>query len=123
MLDASVAKEHNVTETVGALVTQVMPQSPAEKAGLKINDVVTAVNGDTVNGEHNLRDLLATHAPGDSIKLDVTRDGKPTQLDVTLDQMPTSGIFQFPNQGGANGFPFQLPTPEPSSPLTNGSAM
>ena len=123
MLDASVAKEHNVTETVGALVTEVMPQSPAEKAGLKINDVVTAVNGDTVNAEHNLRDFLTAHAPGDSIKLDVMRDGKSTQIDVTLDQMPTSGIFQFPNGGDANGSPFQLPTPEPSSPLTNSSAM
>ncbi len=123
MLDPSVAKEHNVTETVGALVTQVMPQSPAEKAGLKINDVVTSVNGDTVNGEHNLRDLLATHAPGDSIKLDVVRDGKTSQLDVTLDQMPASGMFQFPDQGGMNGSPFHMPTPEPSSPLSNGSAM
>ncbi|MBI1280359.1 MAG: PDZ domain-containing protein [Anaerolineaceae bacterium] len=123
MLDPSVAKEHNVTETVGALVTQVMPQSPAEKAGLKVNDVVTAVNGDTVNGEHNLRDLLAAHKPGDSVKLDVMRDGKSTQLDVTLDQMPNSGMFQFPGQDGMNGFPFQMPTPEPSSPLTNGSAM
>lgn len=123
MLDPSVAKAHNVTETVGALVTDVMPQSPAEKAGLKINDVVTAVNGDKVDGEHNLRDLLATHKPGDSIKLDVVRDGKTTQLDVTLDQMPASGMFQFPDQGGMNGLPFQMPTPEPSSPLTNGSAM
>ncbi len=122
-LDPSVAKEHNVTETVGALVTQVMPQSPAEKAGLKINDVVTAVDGDKVNAEHTLRDLLATHKPGDSVKLDVVRDGKTTQMDVTLDQMPMSGMFQFPDHGGANGFPFEIPTPEHASPLTNGSAM
>ncbi len=125
-LDASVAKEHNVTETVGALVTKVMPQSPAEKAGIKENDVVTKVNGDEVNAEHTLRDLLATHAPGDSIKLDVIHDGKTSQLDVTLDQMPMSSGFPFNfnfGQGGSNGFQFEMPTPQPSSPLENGSAM
>jgi len=124
-LDPSVAKEHNVTETVGALVTQVMPQSPADKAGLKTNDVVTSVNGDTVNAEHTLRDLLATHAPGDSVKLDVVRDGKTSQFNVTLDQMPTSDAFPFFNfgQDGGNGFPFSIPTPQPTSPLENGSAM
>lgn len=122
-LDASVAKEHNVTETVGALVTKVMPETPAEKAGLKINDVVTAVNGDKVNAEHTLRDLLVNHAPGDSIKLDVIRDGKTSQIDVTLDQMPMSNAFQFFGQDGANGFPFDIPTPQPSSPLEGGSAM
>ncbi len=122
-LDASVAKEHHVTETVGALVTQVMPESPAEKAGLKVNDVVTAVNGDKVNAEHTLRDLLTTHSPGDSVKLDVTRDGKTSEIDVTLDQMPMTDMFPSFGQGGANGFPFQIPTPQPASPLENGSAM
>ena len=125
-LDASVAKEHNVTETVGALITQVMPQSPADKAGIKANDVVTKVNGDEVNAEHTLRDLLATHAPGDSIKLDVVHDGKTSQLDVTLDQMPMASGFPFNfnfGQGGSNGFQFEIPTPQPSSPLDSGSAM
>ena len=98
-MDASVAKEHNVTETVGALITQVMPQSPADKAGIKANDVVTKVNSDEVNAEHTLRDLLATHAPGDSIKLAVIHDGKTSQLDVTLDQMPMSDAFPFFNFG------------------------
>jgi S1-C subfamily serine protease len=113
-LDPSVAKEHNVTETVGALVTQVMPQSPADKAGIKQNDVVTKVDGSEVNAEHTLRDLLATHKPGDNVK-----------LDVMLDQMPMSSAFPFFNfgQGGSDGFPFQLPTPQPASPLDNGTAM
>lgn len=123
-LDASVAKKHNVTETVGALVTQVMPQSPAEKAGLKVNDVVKSVDGSEVNAEHTLRDLLANHKPGDSIKLDVIRDGKTSQFDVTLDQMPMSDMLPFSfGHGDSNGFPFQMPTPQPSSPLTNGSPM
>jgi len=130
-LDASVAKEHNVTETVGALVTNVMPDSPADKAGIKANDVVTKVDGTEVNAEHTLRDLLATHAPGDSVKLDVIHDGKSSQLSVTLDQTPMNSAFPLFNfgQGGDNGngngfsFPFQVPTPQPSSPLDNGSAM
>lgn len=124
-LDASVAKQHNVTETIGALVTQVMPQSPAEKAGLKVNDVVKSVDGSEVNAEHTLRDLLSTHKPGDSVKLDVIRDGKTSQFDVTLDQMPMNGMmpFSFGQGDDNNGFPFQMPTPQPSTPLTNGSPM
>jgi len=128
-LDPSVAKEHKVTETVGALVTQVMPQSPADKAGIKANDVVTKVDGSEVNAEHTLRDLLATYKPGDSVKLDVIHDGKTNQLSVTLDQAPANSAFPFPfsfGQGGSdgsNGFPFPLPTPQPSSPLDNGTAM
>ncbi len=124
-LDASVAKQHNVTETVGALVTQIMPQSPAEKAGLKINDVVKSVDGSEVNAEHTLRDLLANHKPGDSVKLDVIRDGKTSQIDVTLDQMPMSDMlpFSFGQGDDNNGFPFHMPTPQPSTPLTNGSPM
>ncbi|MEP6985860.1 MAG: PDZ domain-containing protein, partial [Chloroflexota bacterium] len=81
-LDASVAKEHNVTATVGALVTKVSPQSPADKAGIKANDVVTKVDGSEVNAEHTLRDLLVSHKAGDSIKLDVVHDGKSSQLSV-----------------------------------------
>lgn len=124
-LDPSVAKEHNVTETVGALITQVMPQSPAEKAGIKANDVVTKVDGSDVNAEHTLRDLLATHKPGDSVKLNIIRDGKTSELNVTLDQMPMSSAFPFFNfgHGGSDGFPFQLPTPQPASPLDSGAAM
>jgi len=128
-LDASVAKEHNVTETIGALVTHVMPDSPADKAGIKANDVVTKVDGTEVNAEHTLRDLLATHAPGDSVKLDVVQGGKTNELSVTLDQTPMNSAFPFFNfgQGGdngnGNGLPFQMPTPQPSSPLDSGSAM
>lgn len=121
-LDATVAKEHNITDTVGALVTKVMPQSPAEKAGLKANDVVTAVDGDKVDDEHTLRDRLFAYEPGDKIKLDVVRDGKTSEIDVTLEQMPMSDAFPFFGQGGNNGFQFEIPPQQqPQAPAMSGT--
>lgn len=122
-LNAEVAEQNNVTETSGALVTKISPDSPAEKAGLKANDVVVAVDGDTVDEEHTLRDRLFAYEPGDTVKLDIVRDGEPTQIEVTLDEMPMSDMMPF--FGGDNGnFHFEIPMPQqPEAPALNGTAM
>jgi S1-C subfamily serine protease len=120
MLDEQVAKAHNVTATVGALITQVEKDSPADKAGLKANDVVTAVNGDNVNAENTLRDRLANAKSGDKVTLDVNRGGSTQKIDVTLGSAPMGMDFPF-QFGGPDGgffnfegpdgqpFPFQMP--------------
>jgi S1-C subfamily serine protease len=123
-LDAQKAKDHNVTVTDGALVTDVITGTPAETAGLKVNDIITAVDGDKVDQEHTLRDRLVAYEPGDTIKLDVLRDGNTQQISVTLDQ----GSLQdaFPSFFDPNGFQFfgpdgqpfdQQPTPVPAPNL------
>ena len=122
-LNADVAKANNVTETVGALVTTVMPDSPAEKAGLKVNDVVVSVDGDKVDEERTLRDRLFAYEPGDIVKLEVMRDGVSTEIEVTLEQMPMSSGFPFSNQQGHN-FQFEIPSPQqPQEPALSGTAM
>ncbi|MCA0456485.1 MAG: PDZ domain-containing protein [Chloroflexi bacterium] len=122
-LNADVAKEHDVTETVGALVTTVMQDSPAEKAGLKANDVVVSVDGDKVDEEHTLRDRLFAYEPGDTVKLEVMREGTSTEIEVTLEQMPMSDAFPFFNQDG-HSFQFQIPAPQqPQEPALSGTSM
>ena len=62
--------------TKGALVTQVFPGSPAEKAGLKSGDVVTSFNGKSIRNQNELSRIVAGVAPGKSIDVKYLRDGK-----------------------------------------------
>jgi S1-C subfamily serine protease len=68
----------------GALVEVVDPGSPAEKAGLQVNDLITAVNGAPVDANHALADLIRTYKPGDKVTLSVRRVAGTRSVDVTL---------------------------------------
>lgn len=97
-LDEAVAEERGVDVTEGAVVTQVLPGSPAETASLLVDDIITAVNGEAVDAEHTLRDRLIAYEPDDTIILDVLRTGESLQIEVTLGQPETaSDIMPFFN--------------------------
>jgi Do/DeqQ family serine protease len=72
--------------TKGVIVTDIAPDSAADKAGLKTSDVILGVNGHTVSTLAELRLMIAQMAPGSVAKLRVMRDGKETGIDVTLDK-------------------------------------
>ncbi len=72
----------NVQE--GAVVTEVDPNSPAGRAGLQEEDVITAIDGKTVSQEYPLIRALLTHKPGDTITLTVLRGGKSMEFKLTL---------------------------------------
>jgi serine protease Do len=69
----------------GVLVSSVTADSPAQKAGLKAGDVITAVNGTAVRDAGELVDELGEHA-GREVRLDVVRDKKTTTLTATLER-------------------------------------
>jgi S1-C subfamily serine protease len=87
----------------GALITDVVSGSPADDAGLKGStgestfqlqhvktggDVVIAVDDKPVFQNNDLSELVALHKPGDTVKLDIIRDGHPATVDVTLGSRP-----------------------------------
>lgn len=74
----------------GVVLTQVEPDGPAAKAGLKAGDVVTAVNGAPVNTANDLRLKISGTAPGATVKLSTLRaNGTTQEIPVTLVQLPS----------------------------------
>ncbi len=72
----------------GAVVVQVVSGSPAEKGGLQTGDIITAVDGQTVDANHALNELIAAKKPGDSMALQVTRGTNKLTVNVTLGDNP-----------------------------------
>ena len=70
--------------TNGALVSQVLEDSPAEKAGIKAGDVITSVNGRAIKSDGELRNTIGLMRVGDKANLSVLRDGKEVRLTATV---------------------------------------
>jgi serine protease Do len=74
----------NLASTEGILVAQVEDGTPADKAGLKVGDVIIGFNGKKVEDAQQFRFLVADAGPGADTKMDVLRDGKEKTIDVKL---------------------------------------
>jgi serine protease Do len=83
-LDKDLAKQFQMSEPNGALVTSVLPGSAAEKAELKVGDVITSFDGTQVQNTRELRNRVAATAPGTKVKVGLVRGGKELTLSVTL---------------------------------------
>jgi serine protease Do len=81
------AKFFDVKSATGAVVSQVESGSPASQAGLKVGDVITGLDGKTVNDAGELQVEVGQKQPGTKIDLTVMRDGKSMQVPVTLEAM------------------------------------
>jgi serine protease Do len=81
------AKFFHVDKAVGAVISQVEPNSPGAKAGLKVGDVITELNGRAINDAGELQVEVGQKQPGNTIHLNVMRDGKSMDLPVTLEAM------------------------------------
>ena len=68
----------------------IVPGGPAAQGGLQAGDIITAVNGTTLDASHPLDMVTSQLAPGETIKLDVLRGGQTTQLTVVLGTRPAS---------------------------------
>lgn len=68
----------------GALITEVVSGSPADEAGVAVNDIVIAVDGRDVAGSAGLVAAIRDLAPGDDLTLEISRDGSPVEVVVTL---------------------------------------
>jgi serine protease Do len=83
-LKGELAEYYGVKGTEGVLVTEVVPGNPAEKAGIKAKDIITAVNGDKIKSSRELTAKAATLPVGETSKIKVVRDGQEKTFDVTV---------------------------------------
>ena len=99
----------------GAAVKAVSENSPAAECGLKINDIITAINGEEITTSSELVKIVSASQPGDEMTLTVYRQGESEQLTLTLtvgEQQksaladPTSSSNQQQSSGSYGGFPF-----------------
>jgi S1-C subfamily serine protease len=75
--------------TSGALITRVVPDSPADQAGLQEGDTIVSVEGQAVEQENDLADLITAHNPGDTVTLEIERPGEESfEVTATLGEHP-----------------------------------
>ena len=79
----------NLDDTKGVMVTQVLKNSPAEIADLKIQDVIVEIDGEKVNGTSDLRNIIFHKYPGTEVNLSIIRKGLKINKIVILTNRPT----------------------------------
>ncbi|HBC7250189.1 TPA: serine endoprotease DegQ [Escherichia coli] len=93
-MSADIAKAFNLDVQRGAFVSEVLPGSGSAKAGVKAGvkagDIITSLNGKPLNSFAELRSRIATTEPGTKVKLGLLRNGKPLEVEVTLDTSTSS---------------------------------
>jgi S1-C subfamily serine protease len=86
-LDPWTAKEYGVV--TGTLIRRVTPKSPADQSGLKVQDVVTAVENLPISTMNELMMLVRRHDPGERVDLTVVRSGVKRNVKVRLTGTPS----------------------------------
>lgn len=85
-LNSDLAHAMKVDAQRGAFVSQVVPKSSADKAGIKAGDVIINMNGKEITSFYSFRAEIGTLPVGSKISLVIVRDGKPITVEVTLEQ-------------------------------------
>ena len=85
---ADLAASMNLPAARGAIVTNVTPGGPADKAGIKRGDVITAINNQPVIDNNSLRNTVASLGPGANATVTLQRNGRDQNLSVALAELP-----------------------------------
>lgn len=97
----ALAPEFDLKKNAGALVSEVVPDGPADKAGFKDGDVIVNFNGEQVIDSRNLQLTVAATKPGSTVPVEIMRDGSKKTLEVTIKPLP--GTDQLAEAGSQNG--------------------
>lgn len=111
-ISQSMGKAFGLKDRAGALVDDVMPNSPAAKAGFEPGDVITEFNGRKVPDSRQLRLWVSQTPPNTKASFKVVREGKEQKINATLGELPVQRLT------GGPGSP--EPQPEPSAEALDG---
>ena len=91
-MNYNLAKSFGLSAASGALITQVIPNGAADKAGLQIGDIVLSVNGEAVTNSSDLPVMVGLLPPGKQVILGIWRKGKKQEAKVVLDNMVSNSL-------------------------------
>jgi serine protease Do len=94
------AKSFNMPEPMGALVAEVNPGTPAEKAGIKRGDIIIEFNGHKIHEMNELPRLVAETAPGAAATVKLLREGKEQTVKLTVTELTEEKMAQAPGEEG-----------------------
>ena len=86
-----IAETLGLARPTGALVSNITPKGPAERAGLKLSDLIVSIDGQAVDDPNTFDYRFATRPLGGAAAIDVQRGGKPVKLSIPLDVAPDTG--------------------------------
>jgi serine protease Do len=99
-LTQELAESFGLDKNTGVLVTEVEPESPADKAGLKQGDVILKMNGKDVRSNESLRNTISLMAPGTKVKLTIFRDAKEKEVTVEVGSLSKSKFAMDMSEAG-----------------------
>jgi serine protease Do len=89
-LNPSLAESFGVDVTEGVLISDVQPDSPASQGSMERGDIVIEYNGTGVRDVNHLRNLVASTKVGNTVAVRVLRNGKKTELSITIGEQPAA---------------------------------
>ncbi|MBN2807878.1 MAG: DegQ family serine endoprotease [Deltaproteobacteria bacterium] len=96
---SELAASFGLKEKQGAVVSEVIEDSPAARSGLQVGDIIMAVDGDKVEEMRRLPGMVAAKKPGTKVTLDVLRMGKMLQVEVVLDDLESDNGEEIAQSG------------------------
>jgi Do/DeqQ family serine protease len=90
LVTGEIARSLNLPRPEGALVSNLFPGGPAARAGIREGDLITAIGGAQVNDPASVNYRVATARPGDTVDVEVLRDGHPQHMRVRLETPPAN---------------------------------
>jgi len=116
-IDKNLAESFKLKKPDGAIVSEVVADSPAEKAGIKQGDIIIGLNGNPVKSVAGLRREIMLMQPGQVAKLRINRDGKVMTLKVTLGTHPRTASIDSSEAAQKLGLEVEALTPEKAGQL------
>jgi len=122
-VNAKIAKQFGLDKAQGALVSDVVSGSPAEKGGIKTGDVIVRLDGKAIENSTLLRHRVAEMPVGQGVEIEVLRDKKPVKLNIKVAEQPKDmtasgeGVKGEGKSSALAGFEVQNLTPDISGKL------
>jgi Do/DeqQ family serine protease len=104
-IDSDMAASLNLPAAKGAIVTSVATGGPAEKAGIRRGDVITAIDKQPIADNNALRNLVAAKTPGSSVEVTALRNGRDQRFQVALAELPERPEPESPETSNRNTTP------------------